>query len=82
MHNPGPKATAGLLHHFPVYGYALLLDGGDERCLGGMRVLVSLILQNTPKEMIHWFQIQATGRPFVLGFKVVAVLLQPGEGAF
>ena len=82
MLNPGPEAPAGLLHHLPVYGDALLLDGGNERCLGGMRASVSLILQNAPKEIIHWVQIWATGRPFVLGYEVLAVLLQPGEGAF
>ena len=79
---PGPEAPAGLFHHFPVYGDALHLDGGDERCLGGMRALVSLILQNTPKEIIHWVQIWATARPFVLGYKVIAVLLQPIKGPF
>ena len=51
--NPGPEAPAGLLHHLPVYGDALLLDGGKERCLGGMRASVNLILQNAPKEIIH-----------------------------
>ena len=51
--NPGPEAPAGLLHHLSVYGDALLLDGGDERCLDGMRALVSLIFQNAPKEIIH-----------------------------
>ena len=60
----------------------MLLDGGDERCLGGMRTSVSLILQNNPKDIIHWVQIQATGRPFVLGYKVIAVLLQPGKKTF
>ena len=68
MLNPGPEAPTGLLHHLPV-------DGGDERCLGGMRVSVSLILQHAPKEKIHWVQIWATGRPVVLGYKVIAVLL-------
>ena len=80
--NPGPKASANLLHHLPVYRDALLLDICDERCLGGMRASISLILQNAPKERIHWVQIQATGRPFVLGYEVVTVLLQPSEGAF
>ena len=60
----------------------MLLDGGDERCFGGMRASVNLIIQNTPKEVIHWVQIRATGRPFVPGYEVVAVLLLPGEGAF
>ena len=82
MLNPGPEAPAGLLHHLPVYGDALLLDGGDERCFGDMRVLVSLILQNAPKKMIYWVQILATGRSFVFGYEVVAVLLQPGKGGF
>ena len=75
MLNPGPEAPAGLLHHLPVYGDALLLDGGNERCLGGMTALVNLILQNSPKEIIHWVQIWATSRPFFLGYEVVAVLL-------
>ena len=82
MLNFGLEAPTGLLHHLSVYGDALLLDGGNERCLGGMRASVSLILQNAPKEIIHWVQIWATGRPFVLGYEVVAVLLQPGEGVF
>ena len=47
-----------------------------------MRASVSLILQNAPKEVIHWVQIRATGRPFVLGYEVVAVLLLPGKAAF
>ena len=44
--NPGPEAPTGLLHHLPVYGDALLLDGGNERYLGGMRASVSLILHS------------------------------------
>ena len=47
-----------------------------------MRASVSLILQNASKEIIHSVQIWATRRPFVLGYEVIAVLLQSGEGAF
>ena len=72
--NPSLEAPAGPLHHLPVHRVALLLDGGDERCLDGTRASVSYILQSAPKEIIHWVQIQATGRPFVLGYKVVAIL--------
>ena len=82
MLNPGAEAPTDLFYHFPVYGDALLLDGGDERCFGGMKTSVSLILQNAPKEIIHWVQMQATGRPFVLGYNVKAVLFQPGKGVF
>ncbi|KAF2353681.1 hypothetical protein FHG87_015563 [Trinorchestia longiramus] len=79
--DPGPEAPTGLLHNLPVHGGAVILDGGNERCLGGIKASVSTILENALKEIIHWVYIRAAGRPSVLGYEVVAVLLQPGEGA-
>ena len=49
MLNPGSEAPAGLLHRLPVYGDALFLDGGNERCLGGMRASVSFDSPKRPK---------------------------------
>ena len=66
MLNPAPEAPGGPLHHLPIHRVALLLNEGNERCLGGMRALVSSILQSAPKDIIHCVQILGSRRPFVL----------------
>ena len=47
--NPSPEPAVGFLHHSLVHEDALLLNGGDEKCLCGRRARLAR-LSKTPQK--------------------------------
>ena len=71
---------AGLDDEVAGHGGEVLLDGGNQGGLGGMRASVSVCLKVAPDKIIHWIEVGAARRPLLLGDDIVAVLFQPGQG--
>ena len=52
----------------------VLLDGGDQEDLGGVRTSIGVCFKVAPDKIIHWIKITAARRSLFLGDEVVAVL--------
>ena len=52
----------------------VLLDGGNQGGLGGVRTSIGVCFKVAPDKIIHWIKIRAARRPLLLGEEVVALL--------
>ena len=48
------EPRAGLDHEVAGHGGEVLLDGGDQGGLGGVRTSVGMCLNIAPDEIVHW----------------------------
>ena len=48
------EPRAGLYHEVAEHGGEVLLDGGDQGGLGGLRTTVGMCLKIAPDEIVHW----------------------------